>query len=82
MEYRKKDTITISQFARKEHVDVHVINGYISAHRKDLSGHIAKSKTGAILDAWATNKIKEYIENRPQKGSRFSMYKNTEGAEK
>ncbi len=75
MECRKKDAMTISKLARKEHVDVHVINGYISAHRKDFAGHIAKSKTGAILDAWATNKIKKYIDNRPQKGTRFSMNK-------
>ncbi len=70
----KRVFMNVMQYAKNNNVDVHVINGYISAHREDFRGHIAKDKKGAALDEWAIDKVSRYIESRPQKGARFTMY--------
>ena len=70
----KKVYMNVLQVAKDMKVDVHVINGYISAHREDFRGHIARDKKGAALDEWALDKVSRYVESRPQKGTRFSMY--------
>lgn len=73
-EASRKVYTNVLQAAKDMKVDVHVINGYISAHREDFRGHIARDKKGAALDEWALDKVSRYVETRPQKGTRFSMY--------
>jgi hypothetical protein len=65
--------VSIMDYSTEKKVDVHVVNGYISAHRKEFSGHIARGSKGAALDDFAREKIDKYLESRPKKGNRFKM---------
>lgn len=67
---------SITEYAKQKQVDVRVINGYISAHREEFRGHIAKDKKGAALDLFAIEQLDIYIDSRPdhKRGARFKMY--------
>ena len=71
---RKNSYVNIKEYAGSKNVDVHIINGYISAHRAEFAGHIAKDKNAAALDDWARNQLDVYIENRPDRGKRFHRF--------
>ena len=71
---RKNSYVNIKEYAGSKNVDVHIINGYISAHRAEFVGHIAKDKNAAALDDWARNQLDVYIENRPDRGKRFHRF--------
>ncbi len=71
---RKNSYVNIKEYAGSKNVDVHIINGYISAHRAEFAGHIAKDKNAAALDDWARYQLDTYIENRPDKGKRFHRF--------
>ncbi len=71
---RNNSYVNIKEYANSKNVDVHIINGYISAHRDEFAGHIAKDKNAAALDNWARDQLDTYIENRPDKGKRFHRF--------
>ena len=70
--------MNIAKYASKKGVDVHIINGYISAHRDEFKGHIAKDKNAAALDSYAREKMDAYLQNRPDKGPRFHRFDRKE----
>nr|WP_297708306.1 JAB domain-containing protein [uncultured Butyrivibrio sp.] len=70
--------VNVMDYARSKGTDVHIINGYISAHREEFKGHIAKGKNAAALDEWAQQKLDVYIANRPDKGLRFHRFEQKE----
>lgn len=70
--------VNIQEYAKRKHTDVHIINGYISAHREAFRGHIAKGKSGAKLDGFAREKLDIYIDSRPDRGIRFSRFGRNE----
>ncbi len=65
----------IVEYAKEKNVNVHVINGFVSAHRDEFVGHIKKDKVGAAVDRWGLEKIANYIDNKPKDGiTRFTRY--------
>ncbi|MBP3274683.1 MAG: JAB domain-containing protein [Butyrivibrio sp.] len=72
--YKEKLFMNVTDYAATKDVDVHIINGYISAHRDEFQGHIARNKKSAALDDWARKKLDDYIATRPNKGVRFHRF--------
>ena len=72
--YKEKLFMNVTDYAAAKDVDVHIINGYISAHRDEFQGHIARNKKSAALDDWARKKLDDYIATRPDKGVRFHRF--------
>lgn len=74
VEYKDRLFMNVTDYATSKDVDVHIINGYISAHRDDFKGHIARNKNAAALDDWARKQLDDYIATRPDKGVRFHRF--------
>ena len=73
-EYKDRLFMNVTDYALSKNVDVHIINGYISAHREEFRGHIARNKSAAALDDWARKQLDDYIATRPDKGVRFHRF--------
>ncbi len=74
VEYKERIFMNVTDYASSKDVDVHIINGYISAHRDEFKGHIARNKNAAALDDFARKQLDEYIATRPDKGVRFHRF--------
>ncbi len=72
--YKEHLFMNVADYAAAKDVDVHIINGYISAHRDEFKGHIARNKNAAALDDFARKQLDEYIATRPDKGVRFHRF--------
>ena len=74
-ENKTEEFKNIVDYAKEKKIDVHVINGFVSAHRDEFVGHIKRDKVGAAVDRWGLEKIETYISNKPQDTiTRFSRY--------
>jgi proteasome lid subunit RPN8/RPN11 len=74
VQYKDRLFVNVIDYATSKDVDVHIINGYISAHREEFRGHIARNKNAAALDDFARKQLDEYIATRPDKGVRFHRF--------
>ena len=74
VQYKERLFMNVIDYATSKDVDVHIINGYISAHREEFRGHIARNKNAAALDDFARKQLDEYIATRPDKGVRFHRF--------
>lgn len=74
VEYKERIFMNVTDYASSKDLDVHIINGYISAHRDEFKGHIARNKNAAALDEFARKQLDEYIATRPDKGVRFHRF--------